>query len=270
MHRLSTITTLLILSSCSSIHSSHDRPEPVEQGLLVHVPDSEKGEIEEARGERAKIEEQLAIAQRDLEQVQSQNEMAEGDLAILEDRLDEARDKVEYAREYGTQDDLADARENLRQTQAAVRLARTQAQYHEDLEDLAESMVEMEDAWLAYAQARVELREAEAISKLDRPAAQGYEVDEYEEELCRLEDELAMAQVDARAARLRVDLRREFMDERTEAVPASFRLSEPEPIDEVLTVSLYEGDEPWQSPSHESEKERAAAEKEEMSSSEQP
>jgi hypothetical protein len=245
MRRAITITTLMILSACSSTPWNDSEPQPVDAGLLAHVPESERQEIQEARADRAQVREDLAIVEREAQEVASRLDLAADDLDVLEARLDEAEERVEHAEEFGTQEDLADARDRLYDSQAAVRLARTKISYYDDLRALAKRMVDLQEARLELATARVELSEAAAIARLDRPAAQEVEVHAYEERVRRLEDEVAANQVEVRAARTRVELRHELLSERAQAVPASFRLNDPEPVDELLTLELA-GDGEWE------------------------
>ena len=246
MRRGTLLTTLLLLTSCSSMPWQDDDPRPVEAGLLAYVPESGKQEIQQARAQRAQVREDLAISKRDLEQVESRVSLAENDLDVLESRREEAEDQVEHARKYGTQEELQKAEERLQTTQAAVRLASTKVRYYEDLEQLAGQVVELQEARLELASARIEAAEAEAIATLDRPAAQDVDLNAYRERVRRLEDQVAMHQVEARATRMKVDLRREFLDDRAQAVPASFRMNEPEAVDELLSFSLDEQDKPWE------------------------
>lgn len=246
MRRATTTTMLLILSSCSSMPWNHDAARPVDAGLLVYVPESEKQGIQEARATRAQVSEDLAVAQRDAEQAASRLDIAKNDAGVIEDRVDEAQDQVDHAKAYGTQDALAAAQQNLADTQAAARLARTRVDYYEDLETLADRMVDLEQARLDLATARVNLSEAQAISRLDRPATQDVDVASYRETVRQLEDEVATAQVEARAARTRVDLRHDLLANRAQAVPASFRTNEPEPADDVLSLELLGDESSWE------------------------
>jgi hypothetical protein len=245
MRRRTTITSLLLCltASCASAPWESGGPDPVDSGLLTYVPESQRAPIEEARAHRGEAQEDLAIARRDLQQAGSRVDLSERDSDALEERLDEAQAQVEHAHEYGTQAEYQTAQDRVESAQRAVSLAHAKTRYYEDIQEYAERVVDMEEQTLELAQARVQLSEAEAISALDRPAAQGVDVAAYREHVRELEDEVAMARIEVRAARERMGLRREFFDDRAQAVPASFRLNDPEPIDEMLSLRLAKGPE---------------------------
>lgn len=239
--------SLLLASSCAAMHDRAPDTAETRAGLLAFVPEEGRVEIQEARAYRAQVNEDLRIAGSDLQQVQSRREIAQHDLQVIEQRVEEARDRVEHARRFGSQEDLEQARMQLEETNDARRFAEAKIRYYEDLEGLADDLVRLHENRVALAEAIVEREEALAISQLDRPAAREIDVQAYHGRVAELQDRVAMNDIEARASRMRVELRREYLYDRVGAVPAAFRLSEPEPVESLLT--LPRGDNgPWGMP----------------------
>ncbi len=229
-----TCSLLLLASSCATTNA-RQTPE-ARAGLLAYVPEEGRGEIQQARAHLSQVNEDLRIAESDLTQVESRVELAKHDLRVVEQRVEEAQDRTDHARRFGSQEDLEEERRQVEEAKNAKRFAEAKISYNEDMKELARSLVDLHENRLELAAATVELEEALAISQLDRPAAREVDVQSYHGRVAELQDRVAMNDVEARAARMRVELRREFLFDRAQAVPTTYRLSEPEPVESVLTL----------------------------------
>lgn len=243
------ISSMLLLSSCAALreHERERESEELHASLLAYVPEGERAPIQEARARRAQVTEDLRIAESDLKQLESRLQLARHELEVVEQRVKEAETRIDHTRRFGNQHELEEARRQRVDASNALRFAQGKIRYYEDLEELGKNLERLHEARVELADATVELEEAVAVARLDRPAAREVDVQLYERRVAELHDEVAMHDVEARASRMKVELGREFLYERAQAVPASFRLSEPEAPETVLTLPPPSNG-PWGAP----------------------
>lgn len=232
--------TIALLCSCRSTHTymlEHDHAE-----LLAYVPEDQRTDIEKAREQRAEIASRLAAAQRDLAEVESLQELAEQNVAATETRLDEAIERVAHARRYDDAEELRAAEQRREEFHQAMRLHEAKAAYYDDLRELAERRVDLVEKRLELWDVRVELETAEAVSRLDRPAARDVDVAAH-----RLAAERAAAAVEEErletlVARHRAELRNEFVKRCSEGVPEALRMQPLEKPDDVFATKIVENE----------------------------
>jgi hypothetical protein len=206
----------------------------VGDGLLAYVPQEQQEEIEDARRRRGEIVDQIAVARRDLSEVESFQRLADENLGTLASRAKEARLRVKHARQYDSTDEMDTAQIRRDELEAAKRLQEAKAAYYDDLEELAKQRIELLKRQANLWDARLELEKAEAVSELDRPAAKEVDVGEHRCEVNRLADQVEQARIETLVARERAKLRRTFVEQRAEAVPESLQLEPIEPADSVF------------------------------------
>jgi hypothetical protein len=238
------LVLLACSSACKSTRSRLAPPPPaVDTGLLAHVPEPEQARIEEARARHAEAREDLAAAQRELAQVSSQLDLAESERASARSRLTDARTACKHARQFGSNEDFANAQSRREEAEAAVRYAAARVDYYEDGKELAERRVDLMEERVDLAAARLELAKARAISELDRPVAADVDVDDYRHAVSAAADDVENARIEALVARERVKLRADFLGHRAEAVPEPLRTPPATSMQKMLESNAYEATE---------------------------
>lgn len=213
-------------------------PASVPSAMLAYVPESGRREVEQSRQQLDAANEELAIARRDADEVDSLVNLSRNDLDVACARHEEAVEQTEHAERYGSRKELDAMTERREEAQDAVRLARAKVRYYEDLQSLARERVVWIQERVALADARHELTKAEAVAELDRPVAKDLDITAYGEAVAVLEDEVARLAVEVEVARRRAVLQADFVDAMRQRVPETFRLNEIAPIDEVFFSEL--------------------------------
>lgn len=232
--------TIALLCSCRSTHTymlEHDHAE-----LLAYVPEDERSDIEKAREQRAEIASRLAAARRDLAEVESLQELAEANVDATETRLDEAIERVTHARRYDDADELREAEQRREEFHQAMRLHEAKAAYYDDLRELAERRVDLVEARMRLWDVRVELQTAEAVSRLDRPAARDVDVAAHRIAAERVAADVEEKRLETLVARHRADLRSEFVKRCSEGVTEALRMQPLEKPDAVFATKVAENE----------------------------
>jgi len=228
-----------LVGACAAAPWSSDRPH-VRDGLLAHVPESEQAQITDARMRVLQLRDQLAAAKADEKEAEDLVEISQRNVDTLRTRASTAHEQIDHARAHRTNDDLEAARRNAEEVDSAVRFARKQTRYQENLEQLAEERIDLLQARIELAEAKVELAKAHAVSALDRPVAEEVDVDAHRRFIGDLSREVEQARIDALVARERVDLQKKYVDEGRDAVPAALLLQRVQPIDSVFEAKAFE------------------------------
>ena len=236
--KLLSIALLTSTFGCAGAPWDDSRPT-VRDSLLAYVPESEQANIAEARTHLAQLREELAAARNDEAEAERLVDIADRNVDSLESRLGTAREQIDYARAHGTNEDLEHARQQADELASAVRLARTQKRYQEDLEDLGEERVDLLQSRIDLAAAKLELAKARAVRDLDRPAVEDVDVDDHRHAVDDLAQDVETARIDALVARHRVELQQEFVQRNQEGVPDALRLQTVQPIEAIFEAKAY-------------------------------
>lgn len=228
-----------LLCACESTRSDYD-PGEIDRGHLAYVPESGQREIEDARGTLGEYREQLAAAKRDRAEVKSLESLAEQDLEVIAERVEEARQQVEHSRKFENNEAYSEAQDQLNKATEARVFAKSKKKYYEDMSDFAVARLELLEARIDLAEGRVDMAKAKAISELDRPIAREVKVEEYRERVKVLENEVDHRSIEARVARHRVELTADLVAETRKEVPASYRLNEIQLLDQVFEAKAFD------------------------------
>lgn len=231
---------LLLLGGCQNAPWHQNGPE-VEPGLMGYVPPSQRSDIDQARNLRDQVREDVAVARRDLDQLQGRIDLARKDQQAIVARVTEAQNQIKHAREYGTDQELNAATQKLDQAQAADRLASAKFDYYDNARQLAQQRVALKEKELQLANAEIELRKADAVSKLDRPRAKQIDVDKFQKRVAQLQNDVQKAQIDVDAQLQSVRYRADQVAQLSQQVPQEFQTNQLEPIDQLFTKLESDG-----------------------------
>lgn len=196
----------------------------VDDAYVVYLSEDERSDLDDLRVECARLRDELAAVERSIDVEQERREVAERELALAEDEVDLVEARAEAAVEdpqgkgESHDEDLADAR-------AHVAWARGQVDYHEALVAQARAEREVAARRVDVAEANLELRKARAVSELEDDRVPDVPIGRYEDSMAKAERRLALAEVDADAARERAQVFHDRMDEVEGGVPEARRAS---------------------------------------------
>lgn len=234
------VPLLFAIAGCETPNS--DAPH-IREGWLAYVPESRLNELDQFRQRRSELNQQLAAAERDLDEIQSHVEMADRNVDMLEMRVNEAENQSDHAKKYGTHDEYRTAQDKLAEREAALRLGRVKHEYYDVITELARRRIDLLRERVDLADARYELAKARAISELDRPIAEEVALNEHRQEVMLQADAVERARVEALVARERVRLLAEMVGQRRDSVPEDLRTAQIEPMDSLFLSNAYEDEE---------------------------
>jgi hypothetical protein len=237
------ITFPLLASSMFAVGCSthHDLPSNERDGLLAFVPEAKQDRIDATRREAAEYREQVAIADRDLNEVRNLRDLADANCSTTEARLADATSRVHHARRHSDQEQVREAEALVIEINDARRLEHAKRAYYDDVATLAVKRKALVESRACLADARLELQKAEAVAQLDRPQAAEVDVPSYRAKVCQAVDRVEQSLLEAKVAERRVALRREMIDARRQEVPEAARLQPVEPIDQIFAASIDTG-----------------------------
>lgn len=241
-----TMKTFILLSGIAAVAfgcqstGSRGNPPIVRDRLLAYVPEAQQENVHEARRRQNELQEQLSAAKNDLAEVDSLLNISREDIDVMRQRMQKARDQVDHTRQFGTDQEFQQAQTNLDQVEEALRYAQSQRKYNEDMREYANRRIDLLQERIELAEARLELAKARAVSTLDRPVVDDIDVDEHRYAVEREADDVENARIEALAARERLRLRHDFVQQSSGRVSEALRLRPVEPMDRVFEADAFE------------------------------
>ncbi len=218
-----TLLSPLLLAAASFTGACMTEPR-VDDSYVAYLSDGERSDLDDLRVECARLRDELAALEREIDLEQDRRDVADRELALAEDEVDlvEARASAAVEDPEGRGDsydeDLADARTH-------VDWSRVQVDYHEARIAQARAERDVAARKVEVAEANLELRKARAISELEDDRVPDVPITRYEDAMATAERRLALAKVDADAARQRAQVFHDRMDEVADGVPEPRRAS---------------------------------------------
>lgn len=230
MNKLLYILPLVLVgASCqSSSYNSYGERPTIADKTLMSVPASERDDIDKARMERTKSVDEVGLAEREVERAKERVKIAKGDVDIAAAEYKAAESRLELAQTSNASDRndrIENAIKDLDGVRAHAAWAHTKVQLEENGVEEAQAKVKVAEMRVELADARIELAKAQAVEALDRDEYRDIDVGNFER--CVADEELAvkMAEVEAEACAKKLELRSDLLEERSKAVPASYRSS---------------------------------------------
>lgn len=219
LQRLVPLSTLFLvtLSGCSSTPWSNDSAT-VDDAYLARVDSADRGEIAELRSERAELGDDLAFAERRIDEEEARKDVAEQEVDVAEQEVARAEARLDVSPGEDVQDELDAARAHVRWAEAQVDYHDLRIRGAEAERDLAARRVELADA-------RVELRKARAVADLDEQGLPEIDVEAHEDAVERAELAVRMAEIDLEAWEQKAQAQLALVERRAEGTPEELRAS---------------------------------------------
>jgi uncharacterized protein YbaA (DUF1428 family) len=215
----SLIVSATLLASCQSAPWC----EPtVDEDHLSRVSEEMRDKIAEQQTEIDRLRDELAARDRAIELEQQSRRVAEQEVDVAEERVD----VVEAQQSVGASDaDVKDEKQNeeVYAARAHVSWANAQCDFLEARVAEAKAEKEVAQRKLDAEQARLELQKAEAVTEIEGDDVPEYDLSRFERAVDDAEMEIAMAEIDAEAAKRRAEVRKERMEKVADRVDASRR-----------------------------------------------
>lgn len=230
MNKLFYILPLVLVgASCqSSSYNSYGERPTIADKTLMSVPASEREDIDKARMERTKAVDEVGLAEREVERAKERVKIAKSDIGIAEAEYEAAQARLELAESSNASDRndrIEQAMKDLDGVRAHAAWAHTKVQIEEGAVEEAQAKVEVAERRVELADARIELAKAQAVESLDRDEYRDIDVSNFERCVADEELDVKLAEVEAEACAKKLELRNGLLEERAEAVPASYRSS---------------------------------------------
>lgn len=229
------LAPLCLLSACAAFSNrSADTPvmaHRVDNSMLESISEGERAQVSDARQNADVARDAYAASKVATQRMIDRRKLADHDLDIAQAQADRAEAEVKVA-ENGTQEDLDRARQHAADTSALVASIRARILLRDRQVDYAKAFENVKQKNNELAQAKVETTKAHAVTHLDVPQAKKVDVEEFERQLRKCQEEVKIAEVRAEAAKNEVTAASASYDESVEAVPASFRADWPREEDE--------------------------------------
>ena len=222
MKTLLLLPALALLFGCQAFDHGHDHYRDgadlrVDDGLLVHVPENKRDDIDEARRDSLKMQDAVTKAEHDVTVEKESLSIARDEADVAEDQVDNARRKLDLARRGDTKDDVKDAEDDLEGARKRYRAALAKVEWHKVKVDQLQADVTTARLRVDLANAKVELAKARAVHDLDRPESRDVAVNDFEASVADHETRVKMAEVDADAWKKKLDLREDQVKAREKA-----------------------------------------------------
>lgn len=220
MRTLAALSIVVLASVGCQSHRYTENTYPsgsptVADELFVLVPEGSRKAIIEARTERLRMQDAVAVAERDLKLERQRLEVAEVEAKQSATGMTAARRALEVAEkssEARREGEMDDASSQIDRARARWHEARSKVAFHESRIAQLEDELELAKLRVDLADARVELDKARAVAKLDRPEAETIALRDFEASVEEHETRIAIAEVDARAWKEKMELRREAIE----------------------------------------------------------
>jgi hypothetical protein len=224
LQRLVPLSILLLgtLAGCSSTPWSNDSAR-VDDAYLARVDSADRSEIANLRSERAEMSDDLAFAERRIDEEEARKDVAEQEVDVAEQEVARAKARLDVTRKSGNPGE--DVQDELDAARAHVRWAEAQVTYHDLRIRGAAAERDLAAKRVGLADARVELRKAQAISDLDEEGLPDIDVDAYESALERAEMAVTMAEIDLQAWEQKAQAQMALVERRAEGTPEELRSS---------------------------------------------
>ncbi|MBI1381592.1 MAG: hypothetical protein GC161_10960 [Planctomycetaceae bacterium] len=220
MRTLAALSLLALVTAGCQSHRYTENIYPsgtptVADELFVLVPEGSRKSIIEARTERLRMQDAVAVAERDLKLERQRLEVAKVEAEQTATGMTAARRSLEVAEK------SAEGRREADMDEAAAQIDRARARWHEARMNVAfhesriaqlEDELELAKLRVDLADARVELDKAKAVAKLDRPEAENIAIGDFEANVEEHETRIAIAEIDAKAWEEKMELRREAIE----------------------------------------------------------
>ena len=235
--RILLFAPLLLVSSCA-LFSSHNSDTPdqpvlanhVDNSMLQHISVADRADVDTARQAADTARDAYAASKADASKTAERRKVATQELEIAQAEQKRA-ESVQAIAESGTQADLdtakqgvADAKLLVKSVQSRVSLRDRQVDYANAVEDLRQKQNEL-------AQATVELSQARAVKRVDRPDTRSIKVEPFERQVRQYHEEAQIASVHAEAVHGELNVARQAYDESVKAVPAHYTKDWPSEAD---------------------------------------
>lgn len=236
---LLTLATFTV--ACSSMRHNETKVSPA---MLARVSESNRKELVALRAEHAEFENDLRFAKNKVEVEKSRLQVAKQEVDIAEQEIEQARARVRTEKlSEGTTAD-AGVPNVLSSAKAHSSWAEAQVTYCEARVDLAKSRVEQARLRSDLIERRIDLQEAVAVNKVD-DADDDVDLTSRRAAAAKLEDELAMQEIEVTSWRDKVRVRRERMGTLEADVPEEMRSSwAPVEIDDDDDQTRADNDKP--------------------------
>lgn len=226
--RILFLAPLLLVSSCAlfSKHNSDTPDQPVlanhvDNSMLQYISAGDRTEIDATRQAADAARDAYAASKADAFKAAERRKVATQELDIAQAEQKRA-ESVQTIAESGTQEDLvaakqsvADAKMLVKSVESRVSLRDRQVEYARAIEDLRQKQNEL-------AQATVELSQARAVKRVDRPDTRSIKVEPFEHQVRQYHEEAQIASVHAEAVQGELNVARQAYDETVKAVPAHY------------------------------------------------
>lgn len=220
MRNLTLLSFAALLSVACQSNRYSDSTYPtstptVSDDVYVLVPEKNRSAIAENRAERIRMQDSVAIAERDLMMERQRLDGAKLEAKQAGESMTAARRAMEVADESGQlrrEDEMDRAADQIDRARARWHQARAQVAFHESRIAQLEAEVKLAELRVELADAKVELDKARAVAELDRPESKSIAIRDFEANVAEHETRIAMAEVDAKAWEEKMELRKEAIE----------------------------------------------------------
>ncbi len=189
---LLSLAALLSVACQSNRYSDSTYPTStptVSDDVYVLVPEKNRSAIAENRAERIRMQDGVAIAERDLMMERQRLDGAKLEAKQAGESMTAARRAVEVADESGQlrrEDEMDRAADQIDRARARWHQARSQVAFHESRIAQLEAEVKLAKLRVELADAKVELDKARAVAELDRPESKSIAIRDFEANVAEL------------------------------------------------------------------------------------
>jgi hypothetical protein len=214
---------LLTTAACESSPWRHGTAK-VDDAYLARVSDGDRDDIAELRASRAEMSDELAFAERRIEEERARKKVAEQEVDIAKQEVSRAEASLDVSMD-NDNDAAETGREQLDAARAHVRWAEAQVAYLDLRIEQAKSERELAEKRVALAEAKLELRKAEAIDDSDDEALPDIDLVDYRDDVDEAQMDVELAEIELEACRKKADARQAMLDRRAEKTPKELRAS---------------------------------------------
>lgn len=222
------LAPLLLLGSCA-LFDRHDSDTPnqpvlanhVDNSMLQHISAADRAEIDEARQSADTARDAYAASKANAFKAADRRKIATQELDIAQAEQKRA-ETVQAMAENGSQEELDAAKQSVVDAKMLVKSVESRVSLRDRQVEYARAVENLRQKQNALAQSTVELVQARAVKRSDRPDTRSLKVEPFERQVRQCHEEAQIASVHAEAVNGELKVARTAYDESVKAVPAHY------------------------------------------------
>ena len=206
--------TAVVTTTASCESSRWDREtSTVDNAMVARVSEDARQDISELRAERARMQDQVMLAEEVVQREENMLDIAQAELELAESELEAARDRAGSG--------APNAVENVDVAHVHRSWSEELIDYHEARIEWARAQLELAEANYSLSEARLELTKARAVHELE--GVQKPDIMVFQLGVEQAKTDVAMAEIDTEAWKRKVETLRSRLDEVAQEVPEDRR-----------------------------------------------